>query len=525
MRKILEIIRKNFKILMRSKISAAIIVLGPLVLMLLVGAAFNTSNIYDIRIAAYSDSYTNLSNSIVDLLSDQQFKVTKIDNQDGCINSVRQAENHICVVFPSDLSVETEGEIQFYVDQSRINLIWVVIDAVSKKVSVKSEQISQELTQVLVDNIAQTKNVLGDKTSVLKDLTSNSADAETKLRTIGDGISEIDLSSNITDVKDLENISKELQAEFNSTGGNFKKLDDLLTTLKTQVSDIQSKIDSASNTLDSKAKEISDLKSTVSSNTLALKGVKDSVDSLVTGINAIQITDVESIVSPIKTKVEPVSTDKTHLSFLFPALLVLVIMFVSILLASTIVIKEKLSKASFRNYITPTSSLTFIFGTYLTNILIVIIQLVVLFAVIGLFFQKDVVNTLANASILLLIIATIFIFIGMIIGYAFNSEETSTLGSIAIGSIFLIFSNTILPIESIPETYRQIFQFNPFILSEGILKKIMIFKVPLLNLTTDLYILGGYILGLFVLLLIVERATQKAYLVRKFIVKFRKLKK
>jgi len=525
MKKIWEIIKKNFKILMRSKISAAIIVLGPLVLMLLVGAAFNTSNIYDIKIATYSDSYTDLSNSIVDILSDQQFKVTKIDNQEGCINSVRQAENHVCVVFPADLNIDTEGEIQFYVDQSRVNLIWVVIDAVSQKVSLKSEQISQELTQVLVDNIDEAKNVLGSKADVLKDLTSDSADAETKLRTIEDGISSVDLSSNITDVKDLENLSKSLQAEFNSTGGNFQKLDNLLITLKTQVSDVQTKLSSASKTLDSKAKELSDLKSTVSSNTLALKGVKESVDGLVTNINAIQVTDVESIVSPIKTKVEPVSTDKTHLSFLFPALLVLVIMFVSILLASTVVIKEKLSKASFRNYITPTSSLTFIFGTYLTNILIVIIQLVVLFAVIGIFFQRDVVNTLANASVLLLIIATIFIFIGMIVGYVFNSEETSTLGAIAIGSIFLIFSNTILPIESIPETFRRVFQFNPFILSEGILKKAMIFKVPLSSLTNDMYLLGGYILGLFVLLVLIERITQKVYLVRKFIVRFRKLKK
>ncbi len=99
------------------------------------------------------------------------------------------------------------------------------------------------------------------------------------------------------------------------------------------------------------------------------------------------------------------------------------------------------------------------------------------------------------------------------------------LGAIAVGSIFLIFSNTILPIESIPATLRQIFQFNPFILSEGILKKVIIFKVGLGSLTTDLYLLLGYIVVLFVLLVVIEKITQKTYLLKKYIVRFAKFKR
>lgn len=517
MRKILEIIKKNFKVLMRSKVSAAVIVLGPLVLMLLVGSAFNTSNIYDIRIATYSDSYSQLSNELVDLLSDQQFKVNKVDTQEICIESVKQAENHVCIVFPKDLNVNAEGEIAFYVDQSRVNLIWVVIDAIGEKVSVKSEQISQELTEVLVDNLDQARSVLGEKKSVLKNLTSDSADAETKLNTIKDDLGALNLSSNITNMSTIENEIGKLR---NETGGNFDELDSLFGILRRQITQTIERLETTTNVIKSKTVELEGLRATVSSNTIALRDVKDAVNDIVSDISAIEVTDVESIVSPIKTKVEPVSTDKTHLSFLFPALLVLIIMFVSILLASTVVIKEKLSKAFFRNYITPTSSLTFIFGTFLTNILIVAVQLFILFVVIGIFFQRDVITTLANASFLLLLIATIFIFIGMIIGYIFNSEETATLGAIAVGSIFLIFSNTILPIESIPVAWRQIFQFNPFILSEGILKKIIIFKVGLGSLATDLYLLFGYMVVLFILLVVIERITQKAYLLKKFIMKF-----
>ena len=259
MRKILEIVKKNFKVLMRSKISAAVIVLGPLVLMLLVGSAFNTANIYDIKIATYSDSYSKLSNELVGLLSDQQFKVNKIDNQEICINSVKQAENHVCIVFPKDLNVNAEGEIAFYVDQSRINLIWVIIDAIGEKVSVKSEQISQELTKVLVDNLDQARNVLGEKKNVLRNLTSDSADAEMKLSTIKDDLTSLNLSSNITNMSTIEN---EIDSLKNETGGDFEALSSLFGTLRRQITQTTEKLELTSNTIKSKTLELGDLQTT-----------------------------------------------------------------------------------------------------------------------------------------------------------------------------------------------------------------------------------------------------------------------
>ena len=42
---------------------------------------------------------------------------------------------------------------------------------------------------------------------------------------------------------------------------------------------------------------------------------------------------------------------------------VMIIMFVSILLASTLIISEKISKAHFRNFITPTNDFVFVLGT------------------------------------------------------------------------------------------------------------------------------------------------------------------
>ena len=51
--KIFEIVKKDFKILIRSKLSALIILLGPLIIVSLIGMAFNNSSVNNIKIGTY----------------------------------------------------------------------------------------------------------------------------------------------------------------------------------------------------------------------------------------------------------------------------------------------------------------------------------------------------------------------------------------------------------------------------------------------------------------------------------------
>src|SRR3989338_8262289 len=123
MSKILAIIGKNFKLLTRTKSSALIIILGPLLLIMLIGAAFNTANVYGVRVGTYSSGYSTLSSSLIDELGKKKFTVEKIESQDACIESVKRGIVHVCAVFPADLSLKSGGDIVFYVDNSRMNLV------------------------------------------------------------------------------------------------------------------------------------------------------------------------------------------------------------------------------------------------------------------------------------------------------------------------------------------------------------------------------------------------------------------
>jgi ABC-type polysaccharide/polyol phosphate export permease len=184
-------------------------------------------------------------------------------------------------------------------------------------------------------------------------------------------------------------------------------------------------------------------------------------------------------------------------------------MFVSMMLASTLEIKEKTAKVYFKNFITPTSDALFIFSNFVTNLIIIILQLAVLFGVAMYFFKEQILSVLTNLIIIPLIIATVFILLGMVLGNVFRSEETSTLGVISLGFIFLFFSSTILPIETLPGVIGKIAAFNPFFIGERLLNQVLLFQSPLQPLLPSLYILGGYIIGLIILTVVTKKIAKR----------------
>ena len=84
-----------------------------------------------------------------------------------------------------------------------------------------------------------------------------------------------------------------------------------------------------------------------------LNDLENSLNSMHSNIGGIQIDNAQKIVNPITTKIQPIVAEKTYLNYIFSGLLTLVIMFISILLSTTIVMMEKTSPSYFRNFITP----------------------------------------------------------------------------------------------------------------------------------------------------------------------------
>ncbi len=506
---LIQIIKKNIKLIARSRSSALIVLLGPLIVIALVGTAYNTSNIYDIRIGAYAESYSDLAESLIDTLGGQQFSVIKFDSKDNCVNSLKAAEIHVCALIPPNLAPGTIEPIDFYVDQSRVNLVWIIIDAVSSKVSTKTTELSLQMTSAILGTLTDTNTQLSQKESSIDQLQTGNEEAITLISEVSTSINSIDtdvvgsinlgkISEKLEETIDANNLTSEafdpVYATITNIKNNTEALGEALAELSIESS---AKLTSAINTLDSSSSQITDLEETFSN-------IKTNIVSA-TG------TSAETIVSPLKTHVTPIVTEKTHLNFLFPTLLVLVVMLISLLLSSGLVIKEKLSASYFRNYISPTKNWIFILAHFVTNFLILTIQLIILFAVALIFFKSALLIVLWEAVLALIPIISIFILTGMLIGFIFKSEETAMLTTVCVASLFLFFSSTILPLEALPTYLKQIADYNPFVVSESLLKKIMLFKATLPEVSYLFIVLIGYTIILAIITFLVGKwVTSKA---------------
>jgi len=568
------LIKKNFKLLLRAKSSSLIVILGPLLVIFLVGVAFDNANTYSLNIGVYSDAYNELSNSFVEVLKEKQFNVEKFSSSDECINRIKSGTIHTCIVFPPNMKISNDlaNEIVLNVDYSKINLVWMIIDSLKSKVASKSAEISEDLTEVLLRKLDETRIEIYNKNPIMEDLKGKNQNLVGKTTSILNELDGMDLSLDLNSlgVSTLKSSVQNQQTSFNQIDNNIKlilaKVDDIKDELEilnssefsdvlTYLEIIEASAGSISNTTDSNESwsSINSLVTSIDSNLQTLKGrldsatdkredignelvsvttllsdsktqldeVQSALNRIDASISGIEVTKASTIASPIQTKINPVTPEKTHLNYIFPGLIVLVIMFISILLSSTLVMMEKHSPAYFRNLITPVRYITFFFGTYLTNLITVLLQVTIILAISTIFFKAQILENIWVIAAILVTSTTMFIFIGMFIGQIFKSEETSTLASISVGSIFLLLSDIIIPLESMPSYVLNIARFNPFVIAETALKRAIMFGADFKVLSEDFYFMLIVVAIFFILLYVTNMFSEKKYL-HKFVYRVHK---
>ena len=528
---LLKIIKKNFKLLIRSKSSALIIILGPLLVIFLVGIAFDNLNKFSLSIGTYSEGYTELTDSFITKLEASNFRVQKQASEQECIEQIKQGKINTCIIFPKDLTLDSNkmNEIIFHVDNSKINLVWMVLETISSTLAERSSELSLDLTTELLKKVDFTKTELYETRPKIVNLKTESRES---VDTIGVAIGNLnDLRTQNTDlqadillkISGAENAiddTKTKISKLNTSSEEKESLETKLNELGTYLYNLRGKVESQSNTsvpeftqmentLNAIGSNLNSIRSSLLASNSDIESIQESVNRIYEEMNNLQITNATTIVNPITTRIKPVTTEKSYLNYLFPSLVILVIMFISILLSNTLVMMEKHSPAYFRNFITPTRDIIFILATYLTNVSLVFLQLLIILGISASLFKAQVLTSIPMTALILLLVITFFTFVGMIIGYLFNSEETATLAAISIGAIFLFLSNVILPLETMPETIRHIASFNPFVLGESLLRKAIIFQAGFQSLYFELLVLLGYSLVLFFIIWIFQRAVRK----------------
>jgi ABC-type multidrug transport system permease subunit len=402
----------------------------------------------------------------------------------------------------------------------------------SAKTASSSMQSGVQRLDISVDftgvSIAETKNASQTISSILTKIKTKVSNLKTEtnseINKIENSAAAIELEVNestiLAELDDIEDATDDLEALISNLTENISKdatsaslqltaISGSLNTLNQKLNAIQSKVGNVKKQRDDILPQFNTISSEIDNIVSSTTSVQKELDAALQRIASLKSTSPESIVAPITTRIEPVTTQKTHFNTLFPTLLVLVIMITGILLSSTLIIVEKKSKAFFRNSFTPTSYFTFNLSTYLTSLIVLFIQLILFASVSAFFFETEVLASIGLILLLVFLTSTVFICIGMFVGFIFKTEETANLAAITLIAVFLFFSSAVIPLESLPEYLKDIAVFNPFVVSEVALKQTMLFQFGFDKVLYSLSVLAGYAVGIFLLLILLQNALKR----------------
>tara|TARA_Y100000310_G_scaffold338611_1_gene428708 strand:- start:820 stop:2454 length:1635 start_codon:yes stop_codon:yes gene_type:complete len=497
--KLFFLVIKNFQLLIRNRVSSLVFIFGPLLIIFLVALFFNNSTLYDLNIATYSESYSTIADGIVTNLSDSQYNVLKLESEEACIDSIKFDDFQVCLIFPSNMILDNSANniITIYVDNSRINIANLISNQISSKVSIEASELSEGMVTEILTVLDAVNTETTQAQATVDNLQSYNSQLQSSASSATSEASGLDLTYSALDTTSIDSEISSIQSAQNLSSSVFSTLSSLIDSVESSYSTITTKLSTASTSVDTVNTQLSSITTDLDNEATKIASIDTSLGEIQTQIDTIKITNVDNIVTPIKTSIEPISSSNSYLLYILPSILVLLVMFVSLLISSSSIISERASSAHFRNYITPTNIMLPLLGEFISNLTVLVLQIGAMLTVLFFFFSDISWLTFFYSGIVLVLIAAVFILIGMIIGYTFNTKQSVTLSAISLGIILLFFSNTILPLEVMSSVTRKVLFYNPFVMGEGILKKLLLFSSTLGEISFYIYVLIGAIIIAF----------------------------
>lgn len=548
MNKFFSTIKKNIKILLRMKTSLVSIIIGPLLIVFLIGFAFNSPSGVDVSVGYFAPDNSALTQEFTTTLHNtydaQAFPTSK-----ECSEQVQKGFLHACIVFPPNFSIEdsTQPTIQFVVDTSRTNIAYEIIDAVSDQIGMKTDELSEELISVITTTLQTSKETMNTQASALDSMSSTLQDSVSTTTDVSSQLNNIQFDTNAVNISYeddaylLKNYTNQLVTEIDSfydsySGSLGGAADTALSDLHSFASStnsnsslayatLEDKIETASDALADWTAQMTQAQDVAQESKTAVLSLQTNLESIqtqlnqasaalrseVSAINNIEVTSTNTLTNPIRTEIVTVSTHNSNLLVLFPYVVMLVILFVGMMLASTLVVVEKRNRARFRVFSTPTNEQFFIATTLITTLLVIFLQLIITFSITQFLFVDILSANVLAHTIILLASAITFTVIGMVIGLISSTQQAVNMITIFFGAGLLFLSNMVLPLESVSPALQKIASFNPYVISSELFRQALLFSTNIKETLPNLAKLG-IIIGILILIIIFSQGiSQRKY--------------
>jgi len=189
----------------------------------------------------------------------------------------------------------------------------------------------------------------------------------------------------------------------------------------------------------------------------------------------------ESVVSPMLLSPSRLFGQRTFFDFLLPSLLPMILMFVSLFLSSTSLVRDKNGGTLGRIMLSQVNPLEYCAMKVISYTVVLLPEAVMLTLIVsvvyGAFSAVDIgTSVFVFETLVLLMLA--FIAIGVLIAVYSESEATAFLASLVVGLPLLFLSGLLFPFEFMPSSIALIGQASPLTQAVLSMQSVMLYRSP-----------------------------------------------
>jgi len=532
--KIYSIFRKNLKTVSRNWVYFVILIICPILLILISGALLNSVNFVNLKVGFVNQDPTYQ----FDLSS---FKYVKpYTSLTDCVYDLTNFNVGMCVFVKED---NGKHNVEIYLDNTKRIAELFVKQFISEKILREQTAVMEQTSEYINSKLSLYSTSIASSKQELNNTFNELDEQEKQLREYHENFTRMKrsfddvywrLKALETDIKSLgdriKSTSESLENNLSHFNSKKQEIEAQISNLKTFLSgklpaDDYSYVSSSLNSILSSLNDISNNLNSLETDftSPSLAQALDDIDLLFSQLDSLkQLLDnldkdlQEAIIRTQNAKIRvnnfiaqlnmgeeeikeiskatssknvfvsfkgafSISQDIVFLSF--PLLVSIIIAFTSVVLSNMFILKQTSESSYIREAMSPTRDFSFLLANYLANLFFIAIQISALFLIGFYLFRIDLSNNFYLLTLAIFLASSVFIFIGMSLGYMIKTSSLSMLLAIFAVIILFIFSEVLAPTNLVSPLIKFLIDLNPFVILKDLLFNILILNLPFGSLT------------------------------------------
>ena len=192
-------IEKNLKVVFRNYVLIFLLIVGPLLLIILIGFTFGGDELHDITAGVVNPERVAIGELIENL---QEVNIVTYNSQQSCVMAMEQGTVHLCIV----IEQKERAYILILYDNSRYNLVKILLEYLKEQVGYTSEQITLATTESILENVSTIVFFMSHSLDEIDLLKTQLISMQGELNRLHEQLIEIQTSfePSYTHIKDIE---------------------------------------------------------------------------------------------------------------------------------------------------------------------------------------------------------------------------------------------------------------------------------------------------------------------------------